>query len=29
MLGFIEYELLMNHSPQSEYPNNAVGDFPC
>ena len=27
MLGFIDYELLMSYSPQSEYPNNATGDF--
>ena len=26
MLGFIDYELLMSYSPQSEYPNNAIGD---
>ena len=29
MLGFIEYELLMSYSPQSEYPNNAFGDSAC
>ena len=29
MLGFIDYELLMSYSLQSEYPNNAIGALPC
>ena len=28
MLGFIDYELLMSYSPQSEYPSNATGEIP-